>query len=238
MRTYLHKRLVALLLLSLMLCNGLCFRVNAQVPKLIDYQGRLTDGAGNPVADGPYLIQFTIWNDSAAVGPSNNMWSSGFQTVEVSSGLLAYGLGSSTPLPDDLFSSDTIRWLGIEVGGDEPEIHPRTRLKSVPWAYHSLSTVKSASLQKLASGNVVDAGSAFPVGITLNGFDETGELVVVTSGYWDDGMLPVMIVEVTTEWTGANQRIYLTPYDDAGNAITGGETVHISWLATAATLGN
>src|SRR3990172_7018709 len=32
------------------------------VPRAIDYQGRLTDSTGNPVADGSYDVQFSLWD--------------------------------------------------------------------------------------------------------------------------------------------------------------------------------
>jgi hypothetical protein len=106
----------------------------AEVPQVINYQGRLTDGSGNPVTDGPYQVKFKIYGSESG---NDSLWYSGFQPVDVENGLFEYQLGSAVPLPDDLFSADTVRWLGITVGTDA-EITPRSRLISVPYAYQAL----------------------------------------------------------------------------------------------------
>jgi hypothetical protein len=111
----------------------------AAVPQVISYQGRLTDSENNPVEDGTYQVTFTLWDDPAAMAMENQLWSSGEVSVEVTEGLFHYLLGFAETLPDDVFASDTSRWLGIKVGED-PEISPRTKIVSVPYAYHALRT--------------------------------------------------------------------------------------------------
>jgi len=106
----------------------------AEVPQMISVQGKLTDSLGNGVTDGNYQITFSIYN--AAVGGSV-LWSSGIQTVPVARGLFTYQLGSAVQLPDDLFATDTVRYLGVTVGTD-PEIIPRTRLTSGSYVYYAL----------------------------------------------------------------------------------------------------
>jgi hypothetical protein len=110
----------------------------ADVPQLINYQGRLTDESGNPVPDANYQITFTIYDDSTA-GTSN--WTE-TQSVAVTGGLFHVLLGSVSALTDGHFVSSE-RWLGIKVGAD-PELVPRTRLVTVPYAFR-VSTVDSAS---------------------------------------------------------------------------------------------
>lgn len=105
----------------------------AEVPQMINYQGRLTDNTGAPVADGPYQVKFKIYGSAAGF---DSLWWSGFQTVQVANGLFDYKLGSMAPLPNDLFSTDTTRYLGITVGAD-PEITPRSRLLTVPYAFNA-----------------------------------------------------------------------------------------------------
>lgn len=109
----------------------------AEVPQLINYQGVLTDDAGDPVVDGPYLMKFAIWNDPASGASGNELWNSNFQTVQVIDGMFEYLLGTHVPMPHDLFATDTIRYLGITVGTDN-EIMPRTRLVAAPYAYQAL----------------------------------------------------------------------------------------------------
>ncbi|MGH8016020.1 MAG: hypothetical protein ACREBV_07510, partial [Candidatus Zixiibacteriota bacterium] len=105
----------------------------AAVPKLISFQGRLTDG-GTPVPNDTILIKLRIYDASAG---GTTLWDNGFRGVPVINSLFSYLLGDSTALPDNLFSSDTVRYLGIQVGIDA-EISPRTRLTSVGFAYKAL----------------------------------------------------------------------------------------------------
>ncbi|UCC43533.1 MAG: hypothetical protein JSU65_10360 [Candidatus Zixiibacteriota bacterium] len=120
---------------------ALCFaaETKAEVPQLVTYQGRLTDGSGTPVPDGDYLVKFKIYG--SAFG-DDSLWSSGYRQVTTTDGLFEYQLGSAVPLPDDLFSADSVRYLGITVGVD-PEIDPRTRLTSVAYAYETLRSDSS-----------------------------------------------------------------------------------------------
>ncbi len=117
---------------------GMCLAIAATsifaaTPNTINYQGRLTDAAGDPVADGGNLIKFVIYD--AALGGAS-LWSSGFQNVATVNGLFTYDLGSNVALPDGLFT-DTGRYLGITVGID-PEISPRSQLETSAYAYHAL----------------------------------------------------------------------------------------------------
>lgn len=107
--------------------------VVADVPHLINYQGYLTDAVGEPL-DGAMPMVFTIYDTPTG---SPGIWYSGSQLVNVENGRFTYQLGSVNQLPDDLFA-DTVRWLGIRVGSD-PEIAPRTRLVTVPYAYRVAS---------------------------------------------------------------------------------------------------
>jgi len=133
----LTPRLISMLFAGLLLAVAAV----AEVPQVISYQGRLLDSGGSPVADGPQLLQFIIY-DAPAGGTA--LWTSGFHPTNVEDGLFSVLLGASPhpPLPDDLFggdffSPDTARWLGITVGVD-PEITPRTKLTAEAYAYQAL----------------------------------------------------------------------------------------------------
>ncbi|MCI0329876.1 MAG: hypothetical protein L0196_02835 [candidate division Zixibacteria bacterium] len=106
----------------------------ATVPKLINFQGVLRDGSGNPVADASYSVTFTIYD--AATG-GNNLWTE-TQSVSTTSGLFAVLLGTSNPVPDTAFKGSD-RWLGIAVSPD-PEMSPRQQLVSVPFAMGNWSS--------------------------------------------------------------------------------------------------
>jgi len=110
----------------------------ADVPRLINFQGMLKNGAGNPVANGSYSVTFRIY-DSPAGG--NVLWTE-TQSVTTTSGLFATILGSIIPVPDSAFN-DTARYLSIAVSLD-PELSPRQRLVSVGYSYR-VGTVDGAS---------------------------------------------------------------------------------------------
>ncbi|MFQ5454379.1 MAG: hypothetical protein ACE5D6_09370, partial [Candidatus Zixiibacteriota bacterium] len=114
-----HKTILTTLIAVLLIVT----MVMATAPQLVNYQGQLTDGTGNPVADGTYSIMFTIY-DAASGG--NVIWTETQSSVVVTGGLFGTLLGSVTPLNDIVFN-DSIRYLGIRVSSD-PEISPRIRL--------------------------------------------------------------------------------------------------------------
>ncbi len=108
--------------------------VAIEVPKLMQYQGHLTDEQGAPV-DTIISMTFTIYN--SPVG-GTIWWTETQDSVVVSNGLFNVLLGSVNAIYDTVFA-DTLRWLGITIG-DDPEISPRTMLVTVPYAYR-VSTV-------------------------------------------------------------------------------------------------
>jgi hypothetical protein len=114
-------------------------------PQVINYQGRLTDAGGTPLADGPHGVEFRIWADSTSSSLGNLLWDSGPTTVTTDKGLFSVKLGSP---PQSAFSYlpfyDSLIFLGITVGAD-PEIAPRTRLTSVPFAMTAQNAVTANS---------------------------------------------------------------------------------------------
>jgi len=100
------------------------------VPNLINYQGRLTDNAGNPV-NGTEQIVFSIY--STATG-GTALWSE-TQSVTATNGIYNVMLGSVASLPADLFDQDS-RYLGVKVGTDS-ECTPRQQITSVAFALKS-----------------------------------------------------------------------------------------------------
>lgn len=103
--------------------------LSADVPNLIDYQGRLTDDNGDPVT-GNVSITFSIYDVETG---GTALWTETQGSIDVEAGLFQVSLGSSSRfLPDSLFD-DPDRWLGINVAGDG-EMSPRTKIASVPYA--------------------------------------------------------------------------------------------------------
>jgi hypothetical protein len=120
------------------------------------YQGRLADSAGNPITNS-LSMTFRIYS---APSGGTVLWEEkwdGANSVQVSDGLFNIMLGSITPLPQSLVTSNTSLWLGIEVGTDT-EMTPRVQLGSVPFAAQAL-TVPDGSISslKLADGAITNA---------------------------------------------------------------------------------
>lgn len=103
----------------------------SNVPRVISYQGRLTDAAGNPLT-GDYAMRFCLYAEPAGGAP---LWCEE-TTVHVNYGVFSVLLGSITPIPEALFDGSD-RYLGVTVEGDE-EMTPRRRIASVGYAYSAV----------------------------------------------------------------------------------------------------
>ncbi len=119
------KSLVITLLLLSVFC-GLSF---AAVPHLINYQGKLTDSTGKPLADGTYSITFKIYDNT---GGSNPLWTEN-QNITTNKGIFSVLLGGVTALN---LAFDKQYYLGIQVGSD-PEMRPLQQLASSAYAFTS-----------------------------------------------------------------------------------------------------
>ena len=142
---------VAVLVVVGLLVCGLAY---ADIPNIINYQGRLTDTFGALVPDGNYTLTFKIYTDSTG---GSAKWTES-RSVAVTKGLFAVMLGATTPIPDSIFSYVNT-FLGIQVGAD-PEITPRQRLSSVGYAYRCAKADTAAFAQAgVGGGGWVDDGS-------------------------------------------------------------------------------
>ncbi|RKY11830.1 MAG: hypothetical protein DRP82_07175, partial [Planctomycetota bacterium] len=99
----------------------------ADVPKLINFQGRLTDKQTGQRVNGTVDITFRIYDVATGGTP---LWEETHTGVQVKDGLYAVVLGSVQPLN---LPFDKQYWLGIEVNNDG-EMTPRYQMASVPYA--------------------------------------------------------------------------------------------------------
>jgi hypothetical protein len=118
-----------ILLVYLTVLMAIAFVASAAVPRLINYQGILTDSGGLPI-EGNHNLTFKVYPDSQVATP--DLWSEEHTDVPVDDGLFNVILGSIEAIPDTLFDGAE-RWIGVTVGTD-PEMTPRMRITSVPWA--------------------------------------------------------------------------------------------------------
>jgi len=100
----------------------------AAVPETINYQGTLSDPAGDPI-NASVDMTFTLYSDSGGVSPTG--WAETHTGVTVANGLFNVTLGSVVPL--NLADFDNPAWLGIKVGADL-EMTPLQAITSVGYA--------------------------------------------------------------------------------------------------------
>jgi hypothetical protein len=124
------KRLIQILIVGALVVV-LTILASAQVPQMINYQGKLTSASGAPVNDTLQMV-FTIYSDS---GGTNPLWTETQGAVVVEKGVFNVLLGSVNPISYSVFDGST-RYLGVKVGGD-PEITPRKPMVSVAYAYRA-----------------------------------------------------------------------------------------------------
>lgn len=119
----------------------LCLTAAADVPQMINYQGRLTDAAGDPVSDADYEVRFEIWDSPVPTSSDIMLWSSGTVTVAVANGLFTYQLGSTVPLPPSVFVFDGPlgRYIATEIIG-QGVTPPRIQLLATPYAYQAMNS--------------------------------------------------------------------------------------------------
>jgi len=141
----------------------------AEAPRLVNYQGILTDQDGE-LLNGTYLLTFYIYPDSAQGSPF--LWMERHENVDVTNGLFNLILGSNTSFPESLFADDE-RWLGIAVNTD-PEIYPRMRITSTPYALRAaiadsaMGAASGADADWVITGNDMFSGVSGNVGIGTN----------------------------------------------------------------------
>jgi len=171
---WLRPKFLLLVIFGLVFVSGGFLYLNkpaeAAVAKLLNYQAKVLDSSGVPIADGSYDVIFRICAASDCSGASDPLWTetwnSGTSQVTVTNGLFSVLLGSYTALDLDFNSSSY--YLGVNFNGDG-EMAPRKRIAGAAWSLNSnlldgLDTSDSGStaayvLAGNASGNVVITGS-------------------------------------------------------------------------------
>jgi len=127
------------LFLALIATLGFSSITWADIPKLINFQGILRDGSGNPVANQTKPVTLTIYTASSG---GTIVWAETTSIITEANGLFNIILGADNPIPDTVFN-DTARYLGITVSPD-PEMTPRHQLTSAGYASR-VSSVEGAS---------------------------------------------------------------------------------------------
>jgi hypothetical protein len=120
--------------------EGMTVAASAVTTSSINYQGRLTDSAGEPLS-GSYTMTFRLYE----VASGGSALATDSHSVEVTDGLF----NTAIDFDPEYFDGRGL-WLGITVGGEE--MSPRPELRSVPYA---LSLKPGAVINGSVSGGPV-----------------------------------------------------------------------------------
>jgi|GEM_PF-867671 len=153
------------------------FSSYADGPQMINYQGYLTDAAGDPI-DYPVDITFRIYDDSTA---GNLLWDESHLAVSVEQGVFNVLLGSVDSISVAVFDGDT-RYLEIAVDGRGP-MTPRRRMVSVPYAIRAQKADEADNDWEISGNNVFTGhGGMYPSGNVGIGTSDPSELLHVCTG--------------------------------------------------------
>jgi len=119
----------------------------------IAYQGRLTDGDGNPMT-GKHGMRFALYNQESG---DESVWSEDHDfdnSVEFINGLFNVELGSINPLDQSVIAEDHKLYLGIRLDtGDE--MTPHVALGSVPFAFHAKYATHAINTENVTSYDAI-----------------------------------------------------------------------------------
>lgn len=232
---------IALLTLLCLLAAPAPATAQSGIPAAINYQGKLTDNLGNPVASGYYEVSFRIWDHPTQAATGNYLWGRTFPLNVVTNGMFNVLLtddGSqfnspATPKVASLLQAfeGADRYLGLAVSRNPAgqvttpvEISPRQQLVTAPFAIHAYSAsladyagfaTNAAYAYAAASGS---AGSQFNASSGLQVTGQTtlnGNLNVQASTTTGGGFVPVGGIIM---WSGTTA--------PAGWALCDGSTVN------------
>jgi len=139
----------------------------AEIPKMINYQGMLTEESGDPITD-TLDLEFGIYTQETG---GTAEWSEAQNQVSIIDGLFNVILGSVDPNGVNLDFSEPY-WLEVVV---EDDTMPRIQFTSVGYAYRA----QRADTADYALGGGGGAGSPWIFRIT-----DGGDTTVTTGGRW------------------------------------------------------
>ncbi len=191
---YLHLAILIIYasFIGILVYNGLFIDASknqslaASPPKVLSFQGRLTDNNNNPITS-TTNVRFQIYNNLLSTGSAALLWQEVDQVTPDSNGFFSILLGntgtvcsspttvatSSCSIPISLFGANTNLFLGITVE-NTAELTPRQQLATSPYASNSqmlegmLPITDSAATQANvilaldSSGVLTIGGSAAP----------------------------------------------------------------------------
>lgn len=134
----------------------------AAIPRVINYQGKLTDKDDNPLT-GNFLVTFRFYDAEKEGQP---VWEEG-HILSIKNGMFNVLMGSVKPLEID-FNKDL--WLGMEVASDG-EMTPRIKLASSVYALNakSIDMINSSQLLRNDIDSVMSGSLTLKKDLILKG---------------------------------------------------------------------
>ncbi len=143
------------------------------IPRMLSYQGKLTDEYGNPVPNRDYQLTFRLYPQETGGTP---FWTE-TQTVRVEGGLFSVLLGRTNPISSIPENGQV--WLSLQVENN-PELSPRLRIVSSAYSFLSERSANADSA----------LGATRIGGLNLSGLDgryvNENQVNSITSYEWDD----------------------------------------------------
>lgn len=198
-----------LILLALLMALALTFAGYADIPHVINFQGKATDINGASL-NGTYNLTFKIYDHGTA---GNLEWQETHQNLTITNGIFQVLLGSVTALN---LPFDEDYWITIAVNTDG-EMTPRTRLASVGYAYKAEKAEHAVSADSLtveiegvpSGGIIMWSGSiaSIPEGWVLcdgnNGTPDLKDKFIIAASQ-DEGATAKTNIEGSLKLTGGN----------------------------------
>ena len=126
----------------------------AQVPRIISYQGVLTDNQGNLLPDGNRTLTLKLYDNLFSAVPIYTE----SQTVPVVKGIFNVIIGSVNPITNSI-NFDRAYFLGVSVDFGS-ELSPRTALTTAPYALRAERANVAETLAPGAGGVVTSLNSS------------------------------------------------------------------------------
>lgn len=184
----------------------------ASPPRILSFQGRLTDENDNPITE-PTLVRFQIYNDESSTGSGVLLWQELNLVTPDESGIFNQLLGNGTSclgqplrsqsssclIQSSVFSDNSRLYLGITIENTD-ELSPRQQIASVAFASNSetlqgmkpitdtSSGQRNAILALDSSGNLSIGGTANPTFSATGGqFKLSGRPLLLTTNTGSNG---------------------------------------------------
>ena len=171
---------------ALVLSFSLCALSFADIPHLINYQGKLTDTTGKPVTDGTYSVTFRIYDAESA---GSLLWEE-TQSVSIQKGIFSVMLGGVIALN---LSFSKPYWLELKVGNEV--MSPRQRMASAAYA---LNGVPSGAIL-MWSGKIADVPLGWALCDGANGTPDLRNRFVIGAVQDDGGVAKTNVTGSLTQ---------------------------------------